>query len=259
MLKNTINIELCKLRKQAFSRYFVCFCFLLFSTYDSSILAKDGIVISGQPGPLANKKHFLENGLDRCLKYRNAFKRESKNEKVIWIIFSNGKVGRGGYPEDLLNEYKIKAEKENISVIFVNLGRKLVDILNKKSLNTDSCSLISRLHYYGHATPGKLEIGYVNKLFFNKLVSTKLKIHKLNPKSFADGAVINVVGGCRTAIKGGFFVRKSVAEKFMRLTNGPILASDVRVFYPGGPVSDKTLVKKNKGNIIEIQGTRKLR
>jgi hypothetical protein len=230
----------------------VIFLVLIFS---SSILsAKDGIVISGQPGSLANKKHFLENGLDRCLKYRNAFKRENRKEKVTWLIFNSGNIHRGGYPEDILKEYTEKAEKENIEVVILNSSNKIVNFMNRKSTFDDSLNLISRLHYYGHATPGKLEIGYVNNRFYNKIISKKLNIEKINATCFSDSAVINVVGGCRTAIRGGLFFKKSVAEKLMPLTNGKIIATDVRVFYPGGPVSDKTLVKKNSGNIIEVQG-----
>ena len=50
--------------------------------------------------------------------------------------------------------------------------------------------------------------------------------------------------------------KKSVADKFLHKTNGVVLASDVRVYYPGGPVSDKTLVKKNNGQIVIFKGTK---
>ncbi len=81
-------------------------------------------------------------------------------------------------------------------------------------------------------------------------------MNKLKSTAFTDSAMVNVVGGCRTALPPNYIRNKSVAEQFQRLTSGKIFASDVRVYYPGGPVSDKTLVRKNNGNIIEFQGNK---
>jgi hypothetical protein len=236
-------------------RFLVFSFFIFYSFYNSEIFAKDGIVISGQPGPLINNKHFLENGLDRCLKIRNALKRDNKNEKVVWIIFNSNNPRRGGYSKEDLAEYLIKAENENIEIIYVKSGNELVEFLNSRANCTDSSSLISKLHYYGHATPGYLEIGYVNKRFWNKLISKTIPIKKINPNCFSDSAIINIVGGCRTSIKS-VLTKKSVADKFLDKTNGLVIASNVRVYYPGGPVSDKTLVKKNNGQILFFKGTK---
>ena len=149
----------------------------------------------------------------------------------------------------------IKAENENIEIIYVKSGNELVEFLNSRVNCTDSSSLISKLHYYGHATPGYLEIGYVNKRFWNKLISKTIPIKKINPNCFSDSAIINIVGGCRTSIKS-VLTKKSVVDKFLNKTNGLVIASNVRVYYPGGPVSDKTLVKKNNGQILFFKGTK---
>ena len=228
---------------------------ILFTVHNSQSFAIDGIVISGQPGPLLNKKHFLENGLDRCLKIRNAYKRENKNEKVVWIVFNSNNPRRGGYTKEDLAEYSIKSKNENIELIIVSSGNELVKFLNSRIHYSDSKSFISKLHYYGHATPGHLEIGFINNRFWNKLISKEIPIKKINPYCFSDSAIINVVGGCRTSIKS-VLSKKSVADKFLHKTNGVVLASDVRVYYPGGPVSDKTLVKKNNGQIVIFKGTK---
>jgi hypothetical protein len=216
----------------------------------------DVIVISGQPGPMFNKKHFLENGLDRSLKLRNAFQREEGTEKVIWVIYDSGNPKRGAYPDSILQNYLALAKSENIESIVIRNNNDLVDLINSRSDSTDEEDKFSKLFYYGHATLGHLEIGFVNGYFWNKMSSSKLKVNQLKSTAFADSATINVVGGCRTALPPNYFRKKSVAEQFQRLTCGKILASDVRVYYPGGPVSDKTLVRKNNGNIIEFQGNK---
>ena len=193
--------------------------------------------------------------MDRCLKIRNAYKRENKNEKVVWIVFNSNNPRRGGYTKEDLAEYSIKSKNENIELIIVLSGNELVKFLNSRIHYSDSNSFISKLHYYGHATPGHLEIGFINNRFWNKLISKEIPIKKINPNCFSDSAIINVVGGCRTSIKS-VLSKKSVADKFLHKTNGVVLASDVRVYYPGGPVSDKTLVKKNNGQIVIFKGTK---
>jgi len=232
--------------------------FLLTFMFCSSsfIIHADAVVISGQPGPLLNERHFLENGLDRSLKNRNLFKRLNRNERVYWIVFNCSRKKRGGYSEEILNEYTEKANKENISVIVMNSSKAFTKWLNAHSLTSDSTVKISRFHYYGHATLGNLAIGYVNSKIWNKWASKKLRIGKILPDCFSDSAEINLVGGCRTAIAPRYLGKKSVADRMIHLTNGKIYASDVRVFYPGGPVSDKTLVKKNNGKIITVDGNK---
>lgn len=230
--------------------------YLCITSWVLSNLPNDAIVISGQPGPMLNKKHFLENGLDRSLKLRNAFQREQSNEKVVWVIYNSGNSEKGGYPDSILQIYLAQAAAEHIETRVVNSGNDLIELINNRADSSLTTAKLSKLHYYGHATLGNLEVGFVNGVLWNKLFSDRLKVHKLDSMSFSDSATIDLVGGCRTALAPNFIRNKSVAEQFQPIINGKILASDVRVFYPGGPVSDKTLVKKNNGNIIEFPGTR---
>ncbi len=237
-------------------KWFKVIIFLSLSSWTWSNLPNDAIVISGQPGPMLNKKHFLENGLDRSLKLRNAFQREQSNEKVTWVIFNSGNPEKGGYPDTILQIYLAQAAAENIEVVVLDSGNDLIELINDRADTSAVNAKFSKLHYYGHATLGNLEMGFVNGYFWNKLFSDRLNVNKLDSSSFSDNALIDLVGGCRTALPPNYIRSKSVAEQFQPLINGKILASDVRVYYPGGPVSDKTLVKKNNGNIIEFQGTR---
>ena len=232
--------------------------FILFLTcfFIQYVNAQDVVIISGQPGPMINKKHFLENGLDRSLKMRNAIIRENKNDSVCWIIYNSGKPNKGGYPDSILQNYIVQANNECIKTVIVNSNKEFVDFVNCRADSLNGKAKISQLYYYGHATLGNLEIGFVNGYFWNKLFSQKLKVNQLVVEAFEDSAMIDLVGGCRTALPPNYIKKMSVAEQFQRLTSGKILASDVRVYYPGGPVSDKTLVRKNNGNIIEFQGTR---
>ncbi len=234
----------------------VYLAFLLVSYCSLANLPNDAIVISGQPGPMLNKKHFLENGLDRSLKLRNAFQREQSSEKVVWVIYNSGNPEKGGYPDSILQSYITLAAAENIETVVVNTSEDLITLMNDRKDSTSTNIKFSKLHYYGHATLGNLEIGFINGYFWNKLFSDRLNIRKLEAAIFSDTATIDLVGGCRTALPPNYFRNKSAAEQFQPLINGKILASDVRVYYPGGPVSDITLVKKNKGNIIEFQGTK---
>lgn len=230
--------------------------FLFASFFLRASFPFDAIVISGQPGPMFNKKHFLENGLDRSLKLRNAFQKAESAEKVIWVIYDSGNPKRGAYPDSILQNYVLLAATENIETLIVHNEEDLITLMNSRADSTLEKDKFSKLFYYGHATLGNIEIGFVNGKIWNKLYSAKLKVNKLKSTAFTDSAMVNVVGGCRTALPPNYIRNKSVAEQFQRLTSGKIFASDVRVYYPGGPVSDKTLVRKNNGNIIEFQGNK---
>jgi hypothetical protein len=215
----------------------------------SSFFARDGIVLSGQPGPHNNKKHFLENGLDRCQRLK---KKALEGEKIVWYIFNSGKEKRGGYNDSLLSVYADSAKSFGVEVLVINKSRMFTNHINQRSFQ-DSVQKIRYFYYFGHSTLGNLEMGYIDGFFINKWFSRCLQINRLEPQAFTSSSVINVVGGCRTALPtktGG----KSVAEKLLPLAGDKVLASDVRVFYPGGPVSDKTLVRKNKGNVVELKG-----
>lgn len=63
-----------------------------------------------------------------------------------------------------------------------------------------------------------------------------------------------IVGGCRTAVSG-FFEDSNVTQFSEKLdSKSTVYGSDVRVYYPGGIVSDSELVKKNNGKIVEKKG-----
>jgi hypothetical protein len=213
------------------------------------VFSRDGIVLSGQPGPHNNQKHFLENGLDRCQRLK---KKVVAGEKVVWYVFNSGNEKRGGYNDSLLKVYTDSAKAEAIEVVIIKNNRDIASDMNRRSIG-DTLQKVRYFYYFGHSTLGHLEMGYVNGFFINKLFSKSLRIHLLEPLAFCSSSVINVVGGCRTALPtkmGG----KSVAEKLAPLAGDKVVASNVRVFYPGGPVSDKTLVRKNNGNVIELKG-----
>ncbi len=211
--------------------------------------SRDGIVLSGQPGPHNNQKHFLENGLDRCQRLQ---KKSSAGEKVVWYVFNSGNEKRGGYNDSLLQVYIDSAKSHAIEVVLIKNNKAFVSDVNRRSLG-DTLQKVRYFYYFGHSTLGHLEMGYINGFFWNKLISKHLLINRLVPEAFSSSSVINVVGGCRTALPtkmGG----KSVAEKLVPLAGEKVLASNVRVFYPGGPVSDKTLVRKNNGQVVELKG-----
>lgn len=221
----------------------VCF------THPVMSLSRDGIVLSGQPGPHNNQKHFLENGLDRCKRLqKNSF----AGEKVVWYVFNSGNEKRGGYNDSLLQVYIDSAKSHTIEVVVIKNNKAFLADVNSRSVG-DTLQKVRHFYYFGHSTLGHLEMGYVNGFFLNKLISKQLLINRLEPEAFSSSSVINVVGGCRTALPtkmGG----KSVAEKLAPLAGEKVLASNVRVFYPGGPVSDKTLVRKNNGQVVELKG-----
>jgi hypothetical protein len=114
---------------------------------------------------------------------------------------------------------------------------------------------ISRFYFLGHATLGDLDVGYINKKFWNQPFNNALHTRKWKSCAFSDSAYINLIGGCRTALPNKIF-KSSAASKMQHLTNNDILASDVRVYYQGGPLSDTKLLEKNNGKIIRVPGKR---
>jgi hypothetical protein len=217
------------------------------------VWSKDGIVLCGQPGNIKNEKHFLENGLDRCKRLKKRYAQEGKGEEVIWFIFHSGSKRKGAYTDSILQDYVGRAHQDSIEVRIIQKGRRLISFLNSRAHSEES-KKCSHFYYFGHATLGHLEIGYINGFFLNKLFSQTLHLSRLKTTAFTCSSVFNVVGGCRTALHPKWVFSKSVAEKCARLAGEKVLASNVRVYYPGGPVSDKTLVRKNKGQVIEIPG-----
>lgn len=208
---------------------------------------EEGIVVSGQPGHHKNKKHFLINGLEKAEAAMNH--RQDKNEQVTWIIYNDGSEENGHDPK-MLQEYRKLAEEKGINVKVVNDVDDIVDYVNNKNGKNDSRKndLITSFYYVGHATPGDLDAGYPNENF---------EPDDFKSSAFASGCHVNLVGGCRTAIPGTW--EDSAVTQFKEILDDKsrVYGTDVRVFYPGGKVSDEKLVEKNKGKIISKKGEKK--
>ena len=84
-----------------------------------------------------------------------------------------------------------------------------------------------------------------------------LNVLKFKSTAFSANSNANLVGGCRTAIKGNLFFESSVASQMAKKVGGTVKASSVRVYYPGGIVSDKQLVQHNHGEIVVFKGKKK--
>ncbi len=132
---------------------------------------------------------------------------------------------------------------------------EIVDYVNEKN-GGDSRSedLVSNFVYVGHATPGDLDIGFEDHGNWNMWTNETLDVGDFNKEAFSENSNANLVGGCRTAVDGNLPGERSVAEQMADKVGGVVKASNVRVYYPGGIVSDKALVSKNNGQIITIQG-----
>jgi RHS repeat-associated protein len=216
---------------------------------------KEGIVISGQPGDHKGREHFLANGLDRAKQLSKQFKKENKGEKVTWFIYNSG--GAGGFDQKTLTKYQEKAAKAGVTIQVVDDADKIVEYVNEKTGGgSRAADQVSNLYYFGHATLGDLDIGFVNHGVWNMMTNDKIEPSSFTAEAFGSGANINVVGGCRTALSGDLPSEKSVIDQFADKidSNSTVKGSDVRVYYPGGVVSDQQLVAPNKGTIVEIKG-----
>ena len=238
------------LASKYFTLNFYTLLFLCFFFLSDFIFPQTGLILSGQPGHLKNKRHFLENGLDRALTLKRVYEKKSGKNKVLWIIFNSKFKFKGGCKDSLIREYVTKANYENIDVVIVNSRKKINRIIESFVSSTNK---IRDFYYIGHAKLGELCPGYINEKFYSQPFRNRLKTDKWSSEAFCDSASINLVGGCRTAVPK-FVNSLSAAGCMSHLTNGNIYASNVKVFYPGGPVSDLTLLKKNNGQIIIIQG-----
>ena len=210
---------------------------------------REGIVVSGEPGDVdegghSNKEHFLINGLDRAKKAKKHFQRD--DEEVTWIIYDDGTAG--GQDPDLLKKYKKKANAAGINVMVVDDVDEIVDYVNdKKGDDTREDDQITSFYYLGHALLGDLSVGYGGS-------GEDFEPSDFDEDAFASGTHINLIGGCRTH-KGEFF-DASCAHQFRAIVDSKsdVYSTDVRVFYPGGVVTDEQLVKKNNGKIIHEKG-----
>ncbi len=208
---------------------------------------KEGVVVSGSPGNHNNKLHFLINGINRALKVQ---KELQNGEKTTWIIYNDKE--RGFHPKDL-EQYIHNAKMANINVLVFSEVDDIINYMNNKTGDNSRLNdQISMFYYIGHSTPGDLDVGYAD-------TGQNFDPSDLNSTSFREGAYINVIGGCRTAIDHKFLgipIEKSIIKQFSEILDKTsiIHGADVRVEYPGGVVSDEKLLEKNEGKIITIYG-----
>ena len=213
----------------------------------------EGLVVSGQPGDFSNREHFLINGLDRAMNLERRYSKEGKTENVTWFIYNSG--GGGGYDNTTVTKFSKIAERAGISVRVVSDAEKIVDYVNRKNgKNSRANDQISEFVYLGHATPGDLDIGFVDHGTWNMMTNQTLSVSGFEKNAFTKNSNADLVGGCRTAITGNLPFERSVAEQMADKVGGVVKASDVRVFYPGGVVTNERLIEKNKGHIISIPG-----
>jgi RHS repeat-associated protein len=211
----------------------------------------EGIVVSGQPGDHDNERHFLVNGLDRAKKMQKKYDKAGNGEKATWIVYNNGDPENGGYSAEVMDEYKKEAGEAGIELKVVSSSDEIVDYVNEKTGgDSRSKDQISDFAYVGHALPGELSVGYESHNWFDELTHDALDPADFRKEAFKEDANANLVGGCKTCVPSTF--GKSAAEKMSEKVGGEVRGSDVRVYYPGGVVSDEVLVKKNGGQIIVI-------
>jgi hypothetical protein len=208
---------------------------------------REGIVISGSPGDHTNKEHFLVNGLDRA---KSAQKRTEKGEGTTWMIYNDKEKG---YDQKSLDKYTAEAKKAGINVQVVSEVSDITGYINDKTGgDSRSNDQISSFYYVGHSTPGDLDVGYAG-------TGQNFDPGDLKSSAFKSGAWVNVVGGCRTAVDDKFWgitIERSIIRQFADILDkkSTINGSNVRVFYPGGVVTDTKLLEKNNGKIITIKG-----
>jgi RHS repeat-associated protein len=207
---------------------------------------REGITVSGSPGDHKNKRHFLENGLDRSKQATAHFQR--KGEKSTWIIYNDKKKG---YTADLLKEYTKKAEKAGINVKVVSDVKEIIDYVNNKNGNdTRARDKITSFYYVGHAKPGDLKVGYNG-------TEQDFDPSNFKAEAFSSGTYVDVVGGCRTAVDWGLgFIDPSIIKQFSKIldSKSEIHGSSVRVQYNGGIMTNKQLLKENNGEEVIIKG-----
>ena len=204
---------------------------------------REGIVVSGSPGDHKNKSHFLVNGLYKAKAAQKHFQR--KGETVTWIVYNDPE---GGYSQDQIDTYTKKAAMHGITLKVVTDADDIVDYVNEKT-GEDSRKEdpITSFYYVGHATVGDLDVGYGGS-------GDYFEPDDFSSDAFSGGCHVNLVGGCRTTVYSLF--EDSNVTQFQEILdeNSNIYGTDVRVYYPGGIVSDEKLVEKNKGKIEHRKG-----
>jgi hypothetical protein len=196
-------------------------------------------------GDIKNKEHFLINGLARAKEAKGHTQR--KGEGVTWIIY-NGGEDKAAQDSKMLSKYKKLAANEGITVMVVTDADEIVNYVNEKnggdSRTNDG---ITSFYYVGHATPGDLDVGYGG-------TGEDFDPDDLKSDAFSSGCVVDLVGGCRTAVPGTF--EDSNVTQFQYLVNdkSTVKGSSVRVQYDGGVKSNLQLVKPNDGKVIKRIG-----
>lgn len=223
------------------------------------INGKEGIIISGQKGDMNVKDHFLSNGLDRAKQVAKQFKKEGNGEKVTWFIYNGG--GEHGYSQKTIEEYQQKAAKYGIAIQVVDDANKIVEYVNNKTGGDSRAQdKISNLFYLGHATPGDLDVGFDDHNKWNMMTNDKIEPSDFDSKAFDKGCLINVAGGCRTAVDGEWPGEKSVVDQFVKKVDptSTVKGSSKRVDYFDKNVdTDEQLSSRTGGTVIEKKGTKK--
>jgi len=219
---------------------------------------QEGIIISGQPGNHKVRTHFLENGLDRAIKTQSGYKESGSKEKTTWIIYNT--EGKGGYSKKDLASYKAKAEKAGINVMVVSDVDQVTNYINDKTGgDSRENDKITKMSYFGHATPGDLNLAYEEG---DENHDQSFDGGDVEASAFASGAKINLIGGCRTAVPDGQmpWSEESVAASFASKVDkkSTVKGSSMRVDYgTSGVDSDEKLVQPAKGGkIVIFNGTR---
>lgn len=223
---------------------------------------REGIVVSGQPGDHQGREHFLVNGLDRATAMAAQYNKAGGGEKVTWFIYNNG--GEGGYDAKTIQKYQSLAGKAGINIQVVSDASDIVDYVNDKNGgNSRSQDLVSKFSYLGHATPGDLDVGFVDHGAWNLLTNDKIEPSDFSSDAFKSGSVVDVVGGCRTAVDGNLPGEQSVIDQFSNILDikSIIYGSDVKIGYMGGVRTDNQLVKYKgtdgkqvNGHVVQING-----
>ncbi len=214
---------------------------------------QEGIVVTGQPRDHKNKEHFLVNGLDRAKTLQKQYNKEGNGEKATWFVYNVG--GEGGYSKETIASYQKMTDKAGFTLQVVSDADQIVDYVNEKTGGDSRTNdLVTNFTYVGHATPGDLDIGFEDHGAFNMMTNETLDVSDFNKEAFSKNSNANLVGGCRTAVTGDIPFERTVAEQMADKVGGTVRASDVRVYYPGGVVSDQQLVKINNGTIVVIKG-----
>lgn len=218
---------------------------------------REGLVVSGQPGDHKNRKHFLVNGLNRAKALASQFNKAGKGEKATWFIYNGG--GKGGYSSKDLANYQKQAAKAGVNVQVVSDTKTITNYVNNKTGGDSRANdQITNFSYLGHATPGDLDIGFVDHGFINMATNKTLDVSSFNSSAFSNNAKIDLVGGCRTAVSGIF--EKSVIKQFGQILSpsAVIMGSSTRIDYGDGNVdTDEELVGREGGTIITIPGEKK--